>query len=60
MEKTYANGGNKRVVIVVHSMGAPVTLYFLTEIVDQEWKDKYLKAFVTVSGVWRGALVHFQ
>ena len=55
MEKTYANGGNKRVVIVVHSMGAPVTLYFLTEIVDQEWKDKYLKAFVTVSGVWRGA-----
>lgn len=55
IEKTYAAGGDKRVVVIVHSMGAPVTLYFLTDIVDQVWKDKYLKAFVTISGVWRGA-----
>lgn len=55
MEKTYASGGNKRVVLIVHSMGTPVTLYFLTDIVDQSWKDKYLKAFISISGVWRGA-----
>ena len=55
VERTYASGGNKRVVLVVHSMGAPITLYFLTNTVDQEWKEKYVKAFVSISGAWRGA-----
>ena len=55
MEKTFASGGDKKVVLVVHSMGAPVTLYFLTKIVDQAWKEKYVKAFICISGVWRGA-----
>ena len=36
-------------------MGAPTTLYFLTKIVDQTWKDKYLRDYITVSGVWHGA-----
>lgn len=55
IEKTYANGGNKKVVLLVHSMGAPVSLFFLTKVVDQAWKEKYLKAYVSMSGVWRGA-----
>lgn len=55
IETTYTNGGNKSVVLIVHSMGAPVSLYFLTKYVAQEWKDTYIKAFVTISGVWRGA-----
>lgn len=56
IETTYANGGNKKVVLIVHSMGAPVSLYFLNKCVSQEWKDTYLKAYVTISGVWRGAV----
>ena len=55
IEKTYANGGNKSVVLVAHSMGAPISLYFLTKYVTQSWKDTYLKAYVTISGAWRGA-----
>jgi lysophospholipase-3 len=56
IEKTYNNGGNKRVVLIVHSMGAPVSLYFLNRYVNQEWKDTYLKAYVSISGAWRGAV----
>lgn len=54
IEKTYNNAGRK-VVLVVHSMGAPVSLYYLTKYVGQEWKDTYLKAYVSISGVWHGA-----
>lgn len=42
-------------VLIAHSMGAPTTLYFLTEIVDQRWKDTHLRDYITLSGVWRGA-----
>lgn len=55
VEKAYSNGGNKSVVLVAHSMGAPTSLYFLTKYVTQSWKDTYIKALVTVSGVWQGA-----
>ena len=50
----YANNGNQRVVLIAHSMGAPTTLYFLTKVVDQNWKDTYIRDYITVSGVWRG------
>ena len=36
-------------------MGAPTTLYFLTKIVDQEWKDTHIRDYITLSGVWHGA-----
>lgn len=40
---------------MAHSMGAPTTLYFLTKVVDQKWKDTYLRDYITISGVWHGA-----
>lgn len=55
VEKAYVNSNNSAVTLVVHSMGAPTSLFFLTKYVTQAWKDKYLKAYVTLSGVWRGA-----
>ena len=55
IEKTYASNGDMPVVLIAHSMGAPTTLYFLTKLVDQDWKDKYIKFYVTISGVWHGA-----
>ena len=36
-------------------MGSPTTLFFLTKFVNQPWKDKYIRAYVTISGVWQGA-----
>ena len=57
IETMYRENGNTKVTIVVHSMGGPVSLYFLTSIPDitQEWKDKYINAFVPLSGAWSGA-----
>ena len=56
----YKDGGNKKVTIVAHSMGGPVTLYFLNNVVDQGWKDKYIHAFVPLSGAWSGGNIALQ
>ena len=52
----YKDNGNTSVTMVTHSMGSPVMLYFLTHVVSQKWKDKYVKAFVPLSGVWKGTV----
>eukprot|EP00731_Ephydatia_muelleri_P025543 Em0017g626a len=54
VEEMYEDGGNTKVTLVVHSMGAPVTLYFLNNVVDQDWKDTYIHAFVPLAGAWSG------
>ena len=44
-------------------MGGPVSLYFLDTkngIVSQDWKDKYLHAYVTLSGGWGGSPLTVQ
>ena len=50
----YEENGNTKVTIVIHSMGGPVSLYFLTRIVNQEWKDMYIHSYVTLAGAWSG------
>lgn len=50
----YEDNNNMRVTIVIHSMGGPVSLYFLTNIVSQEWKDTYIHSYITLSGAWSG------
>lgn len=55
IEQTYLKNNNQKVVLVVHSMGAINTLYFLNKYVDQTWKDTHIGVFVTIAGVWRGA-----
>ena len=52
----YEKSGNK-VTLVAHSMGGPVSLYFLNTIVPQHWKEKYLHAYITLSGAWAGSLL---
>ena len=52
MYNTYKNP----ITLIIHSMGGPISLYFLTEVVDQEWKDKYIKQYITLSAVWAGSV----
>ena len=53
VEEMFDESGEK-VTIVVHSMGGPVTLYFLNTVVSQEWKDQFINAFIPLSGAWSG------
>lgn len=55
IEEMYSSYKNP-ITIIVHSMGGPISLYFLTEIVDQSWKDKYIKQYITLSSVWAGSV----
>ena len=51
----YEEGGEQQVTLVAHSMGEVVTLYFLTSVVTQEWKDRYINAFIPLCADWSGA-----
>ncbi|RCN34754.1 Lecithin:cholesterol acyltransferase [Ancylostoma caninum] len=55
IEKAYVDTGNKRVVMVGHSLGNIIALHLFTRIVDQTWKDKYIKAFITIGAPWAGS-----
>lgn len=50
----YEANGNTKITLVVHSMGGPVSLFFLTKVVDQQWKDTYIHSYITLAGVWAG------
>ena len=54
IETMYNSSGGEKVTLVVHSMGGIVSLYFLNEVVPQQWKDMYINAWVTLSGAWSG------
>ena len=41
--------------IVAHSLGGPVSLYFLNKRVTQKWKNKYIHAFISLSAPWAGS-----
>ncbi|XP_046990636.1 phospholipase A2 group XV-like [Schistocerca americana] len=55
VEETYGLNGNKQVIFLAHSMGALMTLHFL-QMQTQSWKDKHIRALVTLSGAWGGSL----
>ncbi|TKR81569.1 hypothetical protein L596_015420 [Steinernema carpocapsae] len=55
IEKTYSVNDNKPVVIVGHSLGNPVMLYFYTNVVSADWKQKFIKSHVSLGAPWAGA-----
>lgn len=52
----YTSNDNQRVILVTHSMGSPMMLYFLSHYVDQAWKDKYIRCQISLSGVLGGTV----
>jgi len=54
IERTYYENGNTQVVLLGHSMGNPMTLYLLNQM-SQAWKDKFIRSFISLAGVWGGA-----
>ncbi|XP_069950317.1 lysosomal phospholipase A and acyltransferase-like [Cherax quadricarinatus] len=54
IESTRVETGHK-VVLVAHSMGAPLVHYFLNY-QPQSWKDQYIETLVTLSGAWAGSV----
>ncbi|KIH42838.1 hypothetical protein ANCDUO_27172, partial [Ancylostoma duodenale] len=37
-------------------MGNPMMLYFYNNIVNQDWKDKYIESHVSLAAPWGGAM----
>ena len=60
VEEMYAANNMTRVTLVAHSMGGPVSLYFLNNIVNQTWKDTYIHAYVPVAAAWDGAVAALE
>ena len=61
IETMYRENGNRKVTIVAHSMGGPVTLHFLTSgIVSQEWINDRIGNFIPLSGAWSGGNTALQ
>ncbi|RCN34756.1 Lecithin:cholesterol acyltransferase [Ancylostoma caninum] len=56
IESTYRWHGNKKVITLGHSMGNPMMLYFYNNIVNQDWKDKYIESHVSLAAPWGGAM----
>lgn len=42
-------------MFIVHSMGGCMVLKFLRD-QSQDWKDKYVRAMVSLAGPWGGAI----
>ena len=50
----YTSNGRRKVTLVSHSMGCPVTLFFLNNVVTQQWKNTYIYAFIPIAPAWSG------
>ena len=62
IEEMYTSNGGRKVTLVSHSMGCPVTLFFLNNVVTQQWKNTYIYAFIPIAPAWAGSneILQFQ
>jgi lysophospholipase-3 len=54
--ETYKTNNNTKVIIIAHSMGNPIILYWLNNYLSKEQKDLYIRAFVSIAAPWGGAV----
>lgn len=55
VQDTYAENGDTPVILLTHSMGSPMMLYFLLQ-QSQSWKSKYIRCLTTLAGPWGGTV----
>eukprot|EP00116_Pleurobrachia_bachei_P006591 sb/3466853/ len=55
IEETVQKNGGKKVVLISHSLGGPTTSTFLHSM-TQEWRDANIDSWISISGVFGGAL----
>jgi len=55
VEQTYVANGDTPVILLTHSMGSPMMLYFLLN-QSQSWKSKYIRCMTTLAGPWGGTV----
>lgn len=48
-------GSGGRAIVITHSMGGPYFHYFLTNIVDNAWKNKYIEKWISVASPFIGS-----
>ncbi len=54
VEDTYKINGNRKVVLISHSLGGPFTLRFLNNM-TKDWKNKFIDSFVPIAAPFAGA-----
>ncbi|EFA76881.1 hypothetical protein PPL_09633 [Heterostelium album PN500] len=54
IENTYDINSKQKVVLISHSMGGMISLYFLNT-VSQAWRDKYIDTFIPIAAPWSGS-----
>ncbi|XP_054719504.1 phospholipase A2 group XV-like [Uloborus diversus] len=54
-EEMFVKNSEAKITYVCHSMGCPLMSYFFNQ-QAQDWKDKHVKALVSLGGAWGGAV----
>ena len=54
VEDSYYTNSNTKVILVAHSMGNPIALYWLNRVVNPVWKSEFIRSFVSLGGAWAG------
>ncbi|KAL9647755.1 hypothetical protein ABK040_015243 [Willaertia magna] len=54
IEETFRLNGNQKVSLLGHSLGGPFIQLFLAGYVTEEWKSKFVKQMISVSGSFDG------
>ena len=56
IEETFNINGNKKVHLFGHSYGGISSTYFLSHVVTQEWKDKYIASLIAYATPYDGSI----
>ena len=55
IEDSYNRNGQTPVTLVAHSLGGPISLYFLSKYAPSDWKASRIKQYISLSGAFGGS-----